>query len=118
MRWLVDECVDAALIASLRASEHDVVFVGNIEPAADDLAVLSLALRGKRLLLTDDKDFGELVFRRGGSVPGLVLLRIDQSLRPLRTERLFAAIERFGDDLFGRYTIIEETRFRFRPLLR
>ncbi len=118
MRWLVDECVDVALIASLQASGHDIVFVGNIEPAADDLAVMSRARQDHRLLLTDDKDFGELVFHRGGSVPGLVLLRIDQSMRSLRAERLFAAIERFGDGLFGRYTIIEEARFRYRPLLR
>jgi hypothetical protein len=45
-----------------------------------------------------------------------VLLRIDPAMQTLKRERLDAAIERFGDHLFGRYMIVEEARFRSRPL--
>jgi hypothetical protein len=68
------------------------------------------------LLLTEDKDFGDLVFRQGRPVPGIVLLRIDPSRRLQKAARLMAAIDRFGDGLIGRYTVIEEARFRSRPL--
>jgi hypothetical protein len=73
-------------------------------------------VREKRLLLTEDKDFGELVFRRERAVPGVVLMRINPENPALKAVRLAAAIERYGDGLFGRYTVIEGGRFRSRRL--
>jgi predicted nuclease of predicted toxin-antitoxin system len=72
--------------------------------------------RDNRLLLTEDKDFGDLVFRRALPVPGIVLMRIDPARRSVKRTHLLAAIERFGDALFGRYTVVEDSRFRSRPL--
>jgi predicted nuclease of predicted toxin-antitoxin system len=116
MRWLADECVDAGLVAWLRAAGQDVVYMAEIAPAESDDTVITRAQRENRLLLTEDKDFGDLVFRRGREVPGIVLLRIDPAMHALKTRRLEAAIKRFGDGLFDRYMIVEETRFRSRPL--
>ncbi|MGL9617507.1 DUF5615 family PIN-like protein [Bradyrhizobium sp. U531] len=80
------------------------------------MEVISLALREGRLLLTADKDFGELVFRRGQTVPGLILLRIDPGRGVLMRTRLLEAVDQFGQGLFGRYVVIDEVRFRSRPL--
>jgi predicted nuclease of predicted toxin-antitoxin system len=118
VRWLVDECVDAALAMRLRAAGHEVVYMAEAAPATSDGEVMAQAQRERRLLLTEDKDFGDLVFRRGGQVPGIVLLRIDPAMHALKGRRLDAAIARFGDNLFGRYTTIEAARFRSRPLQR
>lgn len=118
MRWLADECIDAGLVAYLRHSGHDVLSMAEIAPAANDAEVMALALREGRLLLTEDKDFGDLVFRRGARVPGIVLLRLDPAQHALKRQRLDAAMTRFGEQgLLGRYMIIEEARFRSRPLL-
>jgi hypothetical protein len=73
-------------------------------------------LHEKRLLLTEDKDFGDLVFRRDRTVPGLVLMRIAPENSALKVRRLAAATERYGETLFGRYTVVEEGRFRSRRL--
>ena len=116
MRWLVDECVDAALVALLRESGHDAVYVSDVAPRATDVEVMIRADRDSRLLLTEDKDFGDLVFRQARPVPGIVLLRIDLARRAHKGARLLAAIDRFGDNLLGRYTVIEDARFRSRPL--
>lgn len=116
MRWLVDECVDAELAAVLRQTGHDVTYMAEAAPRATDVEVLSRAEREHRLLLTEDKDFGDLVFRQARPVRGIVLIRIDPSRRLLKAVRLRAAIDRFGDTLFGRYTVIEDARFRSRPL--
>jgi hypothetical protein len=70
------------------------------------------------VLLTEDKDFGELLFRSKLVVPGLVLLRLRPEQYSLKWVRLEAAVEQFGDRLFGRYVVIEEARFRSRPLLK
>ena len=116
MRWLIDECVDANLATLLRESGHDVVYMSDVAPRTADPEVLNRAEREKRLLLTEDKDFGDLVFRQARPAPGLVLVRIDPSRRSRKGPRLLAAIDRFGDTLFGRYTVIEDARFRSRPL--
>lgn len=119
MRWLADECIDAGLVAYLRHSGHDVLYMAEIAPASNDAAVMARALHEERLLLTEDKDFGDLVFRHGVAAPGIVLLRVDPARHPLKRRRLDAAIARFGETgLFGRYTTIEEGRFRSRPLRR
>jgi predicted nuclease of predicted toxin-antitoxin system len=116
VRWLIDECVDADLVALLRKSGHDVVYMSDVAPRTTDADVMRRADGENRLLLTEDKDFGDLVFRQAQPVPGIVLLRIDSSRRLSKGPRLLAAIDRFGDTLFGRYTVIEDARFRSRPL--
>ena len=116
MRWLADECVDAGLVARLRDAGHDVVYMAEAAPAESDVEVMQRAQADGRLLLTEDKDFGDLVFRRGQQVPGIVLLRVDPAMHALKSQRLDAAISRFGEGLFGRYMTIDETRFRSRPL--
>jgi predicted nuclease of predicted toxin-antitoxin system len=108
--------VDADLSALLRRSGHDVVYMSEVDPRAADTEVMNRADRENRLLLTEDKDFGDLVFRQARPVPGIVLLRIDSSRRLRKGPRLLAAIDRFGDTLFDRYTVIEDARFRSRPL--
>jgi len=116
VRWLADECVAAALVVSLRQQGHDVVYMAEAEPSSPDSEIVSRARRENRILLTEDKDFGELIFRWRNAVPGLVLLRIESEARSQKWARLAAAIDRYGETLFGRYTVIEEIRFRSRRL--
>ena len=116
MRWLIDECVDAGLAAAVSAIGHDVLYIADIAPGATDVEVINRSQREGRLLLTEDKDFGDLVFRRSEVVPGIVLLRIGLLLPILKEKRLLAAIGRFGEGLFGHYTVVEEARIRSRPL--
>lgn len=74
--------------------------MSDVAPRAIDAEVIERAHRESRLLLTEDKDFGELVFRQARSVPGIVLLRIDSARRSLKGTRLQAAVDRFGQELF------------------
>jgi predicted nuclease of predicted toxin-antitoxin system len=116
VRWLADECVAAPLVSALRSDGHDVLYVAEVAAGLSDSDVVALALREHRLLLTEDKDFGDLVFRREHAIPGVVLLRIGPENTALKPIRLAAAIERYGEGLFGRYMVIEEGRFRSRRL--
>lgn len=116
VRWLVDECVDSRVVTSLHSDGHDVVDIAVAAPSIADTAVARLARDENRLLLTEDKDFGELVVRLAMPVPGLVLIRIAPELRSKKTGRLRAAIQIYGDNLFGRFTVIEPGRLRSRSL--
>ena len=116
MRWLADECIPASLVDFLRHTGHDVLYVAELAAGADDVRIVEQAAREDRLLLTEDKDFGDLIFRRGRIAPGIVLIRIASENPQLVEERLAAAIGQYGERLFGQYIVIEEGRFRSRPL--
>jgi predicted nuclease of predicted toxin-antitoxin system len=116
VRWLADECVDAGLIGFLRVAGHDVTYLAEMAPGMSDSEAIDLANREHRILLTEDKDFGEMVIRWRRSVPSLVLIRIDPALRTLKWSRLDRAIKKFGEEMFGRYLIIDEIRLRVRTL--
>ena len=97
---------------------HDLLYVAEVASGATDAQVLRRARKDSRLLLTEDKDFGELLFRLKLAARGLVLLRLRPEEHLLEWARLEAAVGQFVDKLLGRYLVIEETRFRSRPLLR
>jgi predicted nuclease of predicted toxin-antitoxin system len=65
MRFLADESCDGAVVRAMREAGHDVTSVRDTMRGASDRSVLDAALSERRLLLTEDKDFGELVFARG-----------------------------------------------------
>ncbi len=119
MRWLVDECVSASLVARLRDAGHDALYVAETVPSTEDTAILALAVRERRLLLTEDKDFGELVFGATEQPTfGVVMLRIREERANIRWSRLNHAIERYGERLFGAFTVVGETHIRTRSVVR
>jgi hypothetical protein len=110
MRLLADENVPRAVIAELRARGADVSAVGEIMAGATDAAVLAHALAQQRVLLTFDKDFGELAARTGGVVLGRL------SAPPARLAVLVA--DALAADLpwTSSFVVIEPGRIRQRPL--
>jgi predicted nuclease of predicted toxin-antitoxin system len=117
MRWLADECISAKLVVSLRAAGHDVVYAMEELRSSADRDLLQRAVNDGWLLLTEDKDFGELVFGPASfEATGVVLMRIADEHSHLAWPRLEAAIARFGESLFGRFVVAEEARFRIRTL--
>jgi predicted nuclease of predicted toxin-antitoxin system len=106
------------LIRALRETGHDVLSVLEHSPAASDTAVLALAAQDNRILLTEDNDFGGLIFANAAKagVTSVVLLRIANERQALKVERLLHSVSVQGEHLLGRYTVIDETRIRSRRL--
>lgn len=63
MKFLADECCDAKLVKKLRDAGHNVLYVMENAPGSTDTEVLEKAFIEERVLITEDKDFGELVYR-------------------------------------------------------
>lgn len=76
MKLLANENIGRTVVESLRAQGHDVLWAGEALRAASDDVVLSRAERDRRVLITKDKDFGELAFRRRRAHAGIVVLRL------------------------------------------
>jgi predicted nuclease of predicted toxin-antitoxin system len=117
VRWLADECVHAPVVASLRSDGHDVLYAAEILRQSADINLAQEALRTDRILLTEDKDFGELTFRERQTVPGILLLRFPTARRHLKWSQLQVAIRRYGGLLQRSFTVVEENRIRSRLLV-
>jgi predicted nuclease of predicted toxin-antitoxin system len=76
VRYLADESVERQIVHALRQAGSEVEYIAEIAPGAADPDVLARANRQSSILITGDKDFGELVYRRGQENSGVVLLRL------------------------------------------
>jgi predicted nuclease of predicted toxin-antitoxin system len=76
MRFLADESVERKVVEKLREEGFEVISVADIVAGLPDEAVLALARQKQAVLITADKDFGELVYRRGALHEGVVLIRL------------------------------------------
>lgn len=116
MRFLANENFPGAAVTALAAAGHDVVWVRIAAPGTTDPDVLAWAAREERILLTFDKDFGELAKR--SPLPrtcGVVLLRMPMP-RPGDVGRRLADLIAARDDWAGCFSVIEPGRVRMRPL--
>jgi predicted nuclease of predicted toxin-antitoxin system len=79
VRFLADESCDFIVVTALRAVGHDVSAIVEINPGAEDEAVLALARSESRVLLTEDKDFGLLTYAGGQETAGVLPIRFLQA---------------------------------------
>ena len=117
MKFVADECCDAGLISLLRAEGHDTIYIKEFRPGALDKEVLEKAFAEERILLTEDKDFGELIYRLEKPAYGVVLLRFDVHDRVLKWPRLRELINKYGYKLKGLFVVVDTEKFRSHPLL-
>ena len=116
MNLLADECCDALLVAGLRADGHDVLYVKEDAPGSKDREVLQLSVALQRVLLTEDKDFGELVVRLDLPAFGILLLRLDPANTQLKLTRLRAVLSKASDSLAGSFLVVDFDKVRIRRL--
>jgi hypothetical protein len=115
VRFLADESCDFAVVRALRAAGHDVAAVAEINPRADDETVMSLARSERRILLTEDKDFGHLVHAAETATLGVLLLRFPSRARGRLGRTVVDLIARRGPDLSGRFVVVTPGRVRVSP---
>ena len=114
MDFIVDECTGAAVAEDLRAAGHDVVVVAESMSQADDQTILDRAFDEKRILITNDKDFGELVFRQGFSHYGVLLLRLQDDSSANRVRVVKTVLGQYGELLKMNFLVATETQVRVR----
>lgn len=118
MRFLADENVSRHVVEGLRAAGFDVTVIGLTNPGASDRDVLATARRDGRILITEDRDFGELIVRQRVEVQGVVLLELDRLSNVAEADRVAAFVSTNVDKLSGNLLVIEPGRVRIRPLRR
>ena len=117
MNLLADESVDGPVVDRLRQQGHEVVYVAELSPGMADDQVLQYANEHNALLLTADKDFGELVFRLGRAHRGVVLLRLAGLPEAVKAERVASVFRDHAAKLVGGFSVVSSGALRIRPKL-
>ena len=116
MRLLANENFPGDAVAALVAAGHEVIWVRKEAPGMKDPEVLAWAMREDRILLTFDKDFGELAWRSGlPATCGIILFRLPMP-RPGVVAAALAARLAERADWAGNFAVIEPGRVRIRAL--
>lgn len=116
MRILANENFPADAVSALRDQGHNVVWIRTDSPGISDNEVLECAQRENRILITFDKDFGELAFRlKLPALNGIILFRISATSSNQVAQAAVAAIES-RTDWRGHFAVVEDSRIRMTPL--
>ena len=116
IKFLADESCDILFVRTLRLAEYDVLSVAESYPSASDHQVLRHATKKKRILLTEDKDFGEWVFAHGKNVSGVILIRFPAIARRQLGEEIKALVDNHGLELMRNFVVLEPGRARIRKI--
>ena len=114
MNFLADESLDFPIVAKLREDGHVVIAIAEMAPSISDDAVLTIANVETILLITGDKDFGELIFRLKRVARGVVLVRLLGISATMKARIVSDAIFEHGDEMTGCFTVIEPGNVRIR----
>jgi predicted nuclease of predicted toxin-antitoxin system len=110
--FLADESCDFGVVRALRSAGFQVTAVSEVAPGADDNVVIDLANREKSILITEDKDFGQLVYASGHESVGVLLVRYPFPSRKKLFKDIVQLVRQSGDELVGAFTVLQPGRVR------
>jgi predicted nuclease of predicted toxin-antitoxin system len=113
MRFLVDECTGPTVARWLREQGHDVFSVFEQGRGMDDDEVIHKAFTENRILVTNDKDFGEKVHRERRPHRGVVLLRLEDERAANKIGVLQRLLDNHASRLADQFVVVTETAVRF-----
>lgn len=113
MRFLVDECTGPAVARWLREQQHEVFSVFEDARGMADDAIIEKAFAEHWILITNDKDFGEKVYREGEAHRGVVLLRLEDERATTKINTIRRLLEAYDDQLVDQFVVVTETHVRF-----
>ena len=114
MKLLVDVGVGKAIEDWLRLQGHDVLAVRDLDPRMQDLTILSLAVQEKRLVVTTDKDFGEVAYRSKQPHAGVLLLRLEEARSGEKVAVVKEVFREYEGQLLGNFSVYQSGRLRIR----
>jgi len=113
MYFLADESCDFGVVIALRTAGHEVTAIAEISPREEDDNVMKCALQEERILITEDKDFGQLVYASKQATGGVLFLRFPAKARSSLAKPVVDVVRRRGERLKGKFTVIQPGRVRF-----
>lgn len=114
VKLLADEGIDRPVVEALRNVAWDIKYILEISPGIPDDEVLALANSEQRVLLTQDKDFGELIFRLRSIHSGVILIRLEGFNPGQKAEIVSQVLAGHQHELFASFTVVQPNAVRIR----
>jgi predicted nuclease of predicted toxin-antitoxin system len=114
MNILADEGFDKPIVDLLRKNGFSVLYILETNRGANDDVILAMANKDKRILITQDKDFGELVFRLKNVHYGVILIRLEGYKPGLKAEIVLNLLNKHKTNLIEAFTVIQPNAIRIR----
>jgi len=112
LNFLADERCDFRIVRALRQANHDVIAICEFAKRMDDSEVIGLSLHEDRVLITEDKDFGQLVYAHGRAARGVILIRYPVLLRQSLSRNVVNLVEQRKERLHESFVVVEPGRIR------
>ena len=112
LRFLADESCDFAVVRALRSAGYDVLAVSEVMTRSVDRDLIEQAGRERRILLTEDKDSGWLVFASHAESPGVVLLRFPGNVRQALAQTIVQLVQEQDESLVGAFVVVQPGQAR------
>ena len=114
MKFLVDESVEYRIVAFLRNLGYNTLSVAESFPSVDDKTVLATAYQEYRIVITNDKDFGELIYKLQLPHKGIILFRLFEENYQSKEDKLQLILKKFKSKLQNTFTIVSKNKIRFK----
>jgi predicted nuclease of predicted toxin-antitoxin system len=114
VKLVADEGVDRQIVEHLRQDGHEVLYVAELDPGIEDEIVLRMAMTEGALLITADKDFGELIFRQQRLSGGVFLIRLAGYPPNKKAELVAASLAEHGSEMLNAFTVLSPRNLRIR----
>jgi len=101
----------------LREEGHDVIYIAEEAPSIKDEKIIQLALKENRILITNDKDFGELVFHYGNITSGIILIRSKDKRFQKKLELVKQVLKEIKNKISGNFIVVNENGIRIKKIL-
>lgn len=115
MKFVADENVPKSIVTLLRGSGHDIVSIYEMNRGMKDHDILKLSVVEQRILITNDSDFGELIFYRKLPACGVILFRLPMHAPHFFLKRMIDVLNDYPKSLLGHFLLVSETQVRIRP---
>lgn len=114
MRFLIDECTGSGVAAWLSEAGHDVFSAFDEARGHSDEELLARAQAEMRIIITNDKDFGEMIFRHGQFHYGVILLRLQNERLASKIIVLDQLLSKYADRIPDAFVVVTENHVRIR----
>jgi predicted nuclease of predicted toxin-antitoxin system len=113
MRFVVDEYTGPSVASWLRDQDHDVFSVFDAARGMDDDGIITKALDENRVLITNDKGFGDKIYREGRLHKGVILLRLEDERPASKIRVLSRLLEKYSSRIPDSFLVVTERQVRF-----
>lgn len=116
IKFIADVNVEKAVVDFLRDEGYDVKWMADFGVATPDQKLLDLANREQRILVTNDKDFGELTFLQKKLSVGSILIRVKGQKTNDKVKLMKKIVKDHSDRVLNHFIVVTRTKFRFVPM--